>query len=389
MGSKLKSNYMPEAAALIFGRTKPSMVTVNLTNRCNQQCIYCEIGKDIPSSENEFLDLDDLKWIIDEMSLLNIPRISLCGGEPFLFDGILDIVQYAGNKNIRCTITSNGMTVFKLNEKDLSVFREFKTLVNISIDSFEDEIQSRTRGNSQALQNALKSINTLNNAGIPVTVLTVISKYNYHKLFDFATEVCEKGITQLLFQPVIYSSNYPDRDAINEKSQINVPADKLDILMDELKKIHHYERTHKINTNVYRILPWIKSYLTTSEAHNREWFFNDVLNKFYCRELYAIIDIAYDGGIQPCGLAKASINIRKNKEQGLLASWLEATKAIKDDIENERFHTYCNACCHHFSRNMLASIIRYPVSNRIALMHMTTALLSRAVTRLSKTVYTR
>jgi len=72
------------------------------------------------------------------------------------------------------------------------------------------------------------------------------------------------------------------------------------------------------------------------------------------------MDIAYDGGIQPCGLTRASVNIRDRQGRGLLEMWQEATTAIKDDIANRRYYEFCNACCHKFSRNMLASIMKYP-----------------------------
>ncbi len=68
MVSKIVRNYLPEIFALNLNRSKPSMVTVNLTNRCDQKCIYCEIGRNIPSGNNETLSIEDLKWIIDEMA---------------------------------------------------------------------------------------------------------------------------------------------------------------------------------------------------------------------------------------------------------------------------------------------------------------------------------
>ena len=92
------------------------------------------------------------------MSVNKIPRISFNGGEPFLFDGIIDLVAYAGKRSIRCTITTNGMTVHELNERELNTLKTYKTLINISVDSFQDSIQSVTRGAPAALENVLKSI---------------------------------------------------------------------------------------------------------------------------------------------------------------------------------------------------------------------------------------
>jgi len=366
MASKIKRNYLPEISALLFGRSKPSMVTVNLTDRCDQKCIYCEIGENIPSSRKGQLTVDDLKWIINQMAENNIPKISLNGGEPFLFDRLFDVISYASEKNIRCTITTNGMIVHKLNDADFKVLKDSETEINISIDSFRQEIQTHTRGTASALPNALKSLQKLNEKGIPVTVLCAISKYNYQHLSEFFEEAYKNGIKQVLFQPIIYYSNFPDRPVIDAKSRLNVGIDQLDILMEELKKILYFERKHGIKTNVYRIFPWIKFYLTTAET-GQGWFFKDVLKKFYCRELYAIIDISYDGGIQPCGLALAKTTIHENREIGLMEQWYKATAGIKDDLENDRFYDFCNGCCHHFSRNMLASIAKHPINNRVAL----------------------
>ena len=384
MSSKLLKNYLPEIFALGFVRSKPAMVTVNLTHRCNQHCVYCEIGSTPASSVKDKLSVDDLKWVIDQMYEQKIPKISLCGGEPFLFDGIVGLVDYAGERKIHCSITTNGMTAYKLTDQELQTLKRCKTEVNISIDSFQDDINSLTRGSTVALSNALKSIGKFREKEIPVTVLTVISKYNFQDLSGFFAEACERGIKQVLFQPVIYYSNYPDRPTVENKSQFNVGMDQIDRLMEELSNILNFEKTHPIKTNVYRIFPWIKYYLKTAADQNGHWFFHDVLPKFYCREIYAIIDIAYDGGIQPCGLRPASISILNNRQSGLPGLWSEATEKIKNDLDNEKYYDCCNGCCHHFSRNMLASLAKYPIQNRMALIHMIPLMISRIFWRIMK-----
>lgn len=386
MPSKIIRNYLPEISALILGRPKPAFVTVNLTNQCNQNCIYCEIGQDHPLSGKAALSFNDMIWILDEMAINKIRKIALCGGEPFLFKGIIDLVAYAGEKNIRCSITTNGMTAHLLNEKELHILKENNAEINISVDSFQENVQTYTRGTPAALPNALLSIKKLSEKRIPVTVLTVISKYNYHDLFKFFTEAYEKGIRQVLFQPVIYFSNYPDENPVDKKSELNVSVEKLDILMDELRKILQFERMHKINTNVYRIYPWISYYLKAASGQNGKWFFHDVVDEFFCREIYAIIDISYDGGIQPCGLRPASISLKENRSPGLMALWSMATEGIKEDLLHGRYYPCCNGCCHHFSRNMLASIINHPVKNRRALIKMMPLLLSRIKSRIFKKI---
>ncbi|HRX97968.1 MAG TPA: radical SAM protein, partial [Bacteroidales bacterium] len=292
--------------------------------------------------------------------------ISLCGGEPFLFDGLLNVVAYAASRKIRTSITSNGMTIHKLSTQELSVLKESKCEVNISLDAFDNRINSITRGAKNGLENALKSIQVLQKFNVPVTILTAISNYNFEHLSDFVKKAFSLGIRQVLFQPIIYYSNYPDRNSVENKNQLNVPFEKLDELQKQLDQILQFEKKHQINTNVYRIMPWINQYLTTAAGKNGTWFFEAVLNKFYCREIYAIIDIAYDGGIQSCGLRPATVSIKDRENKNLLELWNEATHEIRNFLETGNFYPECNGCCHHFSRNMIASMIKYPLSNRQA-----------------------
>lgn len=311
------------------------------------------------------------------MAANKISKISLCGGEPFLFEGIIDLVAYAGKSDIRCSITTNGMTAYQLNENELNILKECETEINISIDSFDDTINSITRGSHSALTNALKSIRTLSKKNIPVTLLTVISKYNYQDLSKSFITAYENNIKQVLFQPVNYFSNFPERNALENKAQLNVNVDKLNVLMNELSKILQFEKEHNIKTNVYRILPWINYYIQTAENQSKKMFFDNVLHKFFCREIYAIVDISYNGGIQPCGLTDATVTIFENRQPGLLALWEMATVEIKDDLSKGKYYDCCNGCCHHFSRNMLASVFKHPFDNRLAIIKLMPLMLSR------------
>ncbi|MBN1185223.1 MAG: radical SAM protein [Bacteroidales bacterium] len=385
--SKFKTNYLPEIKALLLGREKPSIVSVNLTDRCNQKCIYCEIRIDKNSSREELLSKEDMLWIIDQMYVVGIKRLSMCGGEPFLFKEIIDVVRYANSKQIKCNITSNGMTIHYLSNEDLLTLSKCNTHINISIDSFDQKIQAQTRGNEDALSNALKSMETLKKYNIPFTLLSVISRYNYHELFNSFIAAYESGAKEILYQPVINYSNFPDREGLPNKKQINVGVDKIDVLNDQLEKIYQFERKNNIKTNVYRIKPWINNYIKTASGSNSSWFFNDILKKFYCREVHTVIDISYNGGIQPCGLALAITSIKDNKETNLLSQWYKAGSSLKNNLKNKKYPEICNGCCHKFSRNMIASVFKYPLANNKALRKVILLLIFRTISMINKKTF--
>lgn len=384
--SKLKLNYIPEFSSFLLRRKKPSIVSINLTDKCNQNCIYCEIGKGHRSPEIRRLTKKDLLWVIDQMEMQRLKRLSMCGGEPFLFPDITEVVYYAWKKKIRCNITSNGMTIHKLDQSQLDLLFCCDTQINISIDSFNNEIQSLTRGCRSALKNAVKSVAVLRNKNIHVTLLCTISRYNCPDLFETFVSAYELGVEEVLFQPVITYSNYPDLQAIDGKHLINVEKKQIGILSNQLEKIYRFEKRHKINSNVYRLKPWITYYIESTVGGNNARFFERVLKKFYCRESHAVIDIDYHGGIQPCGLALAEINIKDNKNTDLFTQWVKATSGLKNDLNNQNFPDFCDGCCHKFSRNMLAAVMKYPIANRKAFYSLSVLLLTRLLFRIYKTV---
>ncbi len=374
---KLKVNYLPEIKKLFIGRAVPSMVSVNLTNRCNQQCIYCEIGQNQTRDHADLLNKTDLFWIVDQMVQLGIRRLSLCGGEPFLFSDLFEVVEYAFKNQIICNITTNGMTISHLSEKSLSILKKCNTTVNISVDSFHEPIQNKTRGNDKAYTETIRAIETCKSHEIPFIILTVISVFNYKDLILSLHRAHELGIKQILYQPVISFSNFPELDTINQKENLNVPFESLSSLMEELDKMFYFETKNDIKTNLYRIIPWIATYIKQFDKNTKIPFYKTVLPQFYCRESLEVIDIDYHGNIQPCGLIKGDIRIDPFGSVNLLTLWEIATSSLQEELKRNAYPKECSGCCHKFGRNMLASMMKYPIRNRKALLKTASLLINR------------
>jgi len=320
-------------------------------------------------------------WLIGEMQRHRIPKLSLCGGEPLLHPDLVRVINLAGQHQIRCSITTNGMAASSLEDADLDVLRKYGTEINVSIDSFREEVQSYTRGVEGSVGKGLAAVDRFRKAGLSVTILTVITRFNYRDLAGFVREADRRGIRQVLFQPVIRSSNYPDMQAVADKAGLNIDPSCVDELLEILREILAYEKQHPIRTNSYRLVPWIGAYLRHTEQEGG-WFFNSVLPAFYCRETDAIIEIGYDGGIQGCGLAPSTIMIQNANGEDLLTLWHRATGPLREDIRKRKYHAMCNGCCHHFSRNMLASVFRHPWKNRTMLIQLFPLAVNRLASRI-------
>lgn len=104
----------------------PFYVTVDITSRCNLQCLCClfhspalnvtsgddQAIKDIPYSLFEML-CNDLK-------IMGTRQIIICGeGEPFLHPRLFDLISTAKNKGFQVTLFTNGTLLDELRVKSL------------------------------------------------------------------------------------------------------------------------------------------------------------------------------------------------------------------------------------------------------------------------------
>jgi MoaA/NifB/PqqE/SkfB family radical SAM enzyme len=359
----------------------PRTVCVNLTDNCNQRCIYCEVGRDYNLASKCELKLYDILWIIDQMVAHNIPKIELYGGEPFLSKDLFKIIKYASKQKVKLTISSNGMLISKLDEDDIKLLKYYNIEIYLSVDSFKDSILSKIRGIQNVLNSVLITINKLQSVNIPITISSVISKYNYQELFSSVVFANELGIKKMSFQPINYYTNYSDRYPIENKAQLNVDIHNLQILTDQLKKILKFQKKHLIKTNADILLLWISSYIHSATSIKRSpMFFEKLLNRFYCWDIFSVIAINYDGNMIACDLSSSKIKIQENKHLGLIELWRIVNKESKKIfIEKKHYFSYCNGCCNHFSRNFLASMIRYPFENRKMIIQILPILINRLI----------
>jgi len=272
---------------LYFDLPIPTSVSINLTNKCNQHCIYCEIGQGLIKTNQPLITLHDLKWIIREMNKVKISSLCLGGGEPLLFKEIFELIQYAHDFGIKCEILTNGMLLDRLSQDQLDIFHKCNTGISVSIDSFSNEKEELIRGVSGALTQPIKGIKKILNNNINVGINTVISSYNYDCLFDLVKNADEMGIYQIKFQPVIFISNYPENDPIPNKKNLNITPENLPEIKKQFGDILNYQKNSKIKTNTNLLDKWFFDYINYLYSQKKEKiFFKKVLNRFWCGTIY-------------------------------------------------------------------------------------------------------
>lgn len=112
-----------------------SQIFIELTNLCNFSCVFCPDDK--MTRKNECMDPLLAKRLINEIADNGISqKIVFClMGEPLMYPHIFEILQYAVDKNIKVTLSTNGALLSKEN---------IDRLLKIPLDILQVSLQTPT-----------------------------------------------------------------------------------------------------------------------------------------------------------------------------------------------------------------------------------------------------
>ena len=110
-------------------------IDMELTERCNNNCIHCYINQpeaSIRAQEKE-LSTEKIKEILDEASSLGCLDVRFTGGEPLLRKDFKEIYIYARKLGLRANIFTNATLI---DENLCSVFRKIPPLESIEVTAY-------------------------------------------------------------------------------------------------------------------------------------------------------------------------------------------------------------------------------------------------------------
>ncbi|WP_291326571.1 GTP 3',8-cyclase MoaA [Desulfovibrio sp. UCD-KL4C] len=161
-----------------------SYLRLSVTDRCNLRCKYC-MTKDFTFTPHpNILRYEEMLRLVNLAATLNISKLRLTGGEPFVRRGFMDFVaavtQHHANMDLR--ITTNGTLIEPyINDlKKIGISR-----LNISLDTLNSGTFQEITGYDY-LNAVMNSISACLSAGIRVKINAVAMKgINDHELKSF------------------------------------------------------------------------------------------------------------------------------------------------------------------------------------------------------------
>lgn len=341
----------------------PEYISFTVTNSCNLRCRMCGQWSEDGYIHNRVknpgsqMELTDWKRLADEVAAYKIRFILIRGGEPFLFPGIIELVEHIHSKGIFVSIDTNG-TVMSKYVADL--VRIGNLHITFSVDGPE-EIHDNVRGVKGSFQKTKENIALLheleknNDHKISKSICFTISQYSYKGLGAMPDIARSMGIASMNIVPYYYFSNETGKKYEAElKEHFDCPAFSwkgfhhdqsgidFDIFRDELQKYHTTLR------EVYNF-----PYMPLSEDEYKVWFTDQLtpVGSLTCMNVEKLIDI------QPNGEANFCVDFPDYSFGNVKES---SIKEIWNSPQAERFREYRRqnplAICYRCGAKYIAEI---------------------------------
>lgn len=170
----------------------PFVTFLELTAACNASCPFCLRPSTDRRLRSQFLSLQEVKNVLNQVWSLGCFFVELTGGEPLMHPHFRDIVDYARKLGFAVAITTNGFLLDDDLINHLSQIGIYNLI--ISLHSVRDETYSRMFGVKRSVKPILNAISNIIAKDIPVQVAFTATKLNIDEFTETRKFVKELGV---------------------------------------------------------------------------------------------------------------------------------------------------------------------------------------------------
>jgi Y-X(10)_GDL-associated radical SAM protein len=183
----------------------PIHVVWEITLACNLKCAHCgsRAGKRRPGELSTAECLD----VVAQLHRLGTREISLIGGEAYLRNDWIEIVQAITDRGIDCSIQTGGRALTQ--ERIARAAAAGLKSCGVSIDGLARS-HDRIRGMIGCYEQAITVLRNLKAAGIPTTVNTTITAGTIPELHDLMHRIADEGVRSWQLQLAVAMGNAVD-----------------------------------------------------------------------------------------------------------------------------------------------------------------------------------
>jgi radical SAM protein with 4Fe4S-binding SPASM domain len=177
---------MQEVSDRALRLSVPLSVQLDLTYRCNEQCVHCYLDHD----DHGEMTTVEIKHLLKEMAEAGVFILTLSGGEIFMRKDFFEILEYARSLTFCIKLKTNAVLIREAQAarlRDLGV-----ESIQISIYSHRPEVHDAITKVPGSLRRSINAIRFLRAQGLKVVVANVLMTENmqdYHGVRALAEEI--------------------------------------------------------------------------------------------------------------------------------------------------------------------------------------------------------
>ncbi|MBN1883826.1 MAG: radical SAM protein [Deltaproteobacteria bacterium] len=208
----------------------PISLFISITSRCNMACRHCAVY----SPEIHYgQDLSTEQWLsfFKEIERLQLFKVKISGGEPFVREDIFTLLDALYALPIRLSINTNATLIDKDAARRLAWYRDRLDDIMVSLDGSCPRTYDALRG-SGTFERAVPGIESLAEHVGKVTAYCTVTRLNMDELpriFELSRDL---GITSIKFNELL-----PEGRAVANGADLHLHRSERSAVIDRLKEI--------------------------------------------------------------------------------------------------------------------------------------------------------
>lgn len=161
-------------------------LTIELTERCNNDCVHCCINLREEDDEAKKKELTTEQWkkVLSEAAAMGCLKVKMTGGEPLLREDFAEIYLYARRLGLRVLLFTNATLI---DQNVVELFKRVPPLVELEVTIYgmEKESYEAVTWKKGSFEQAWRGIRLLQEGKIPFAVKSVALPQNRKDLARF------------------------------------------------------------------------------------------------------------------------------------------------------------------------------------------------------------
>jgi MoaA/NifB/PqqE/SkfB family radical SAM enzyme len=154
---------------------------------CNMKCQHCSIRRMQEKQDRPYISTSDISNLSEQAHELGLARWVITGGEPLIFNDLVDIVEAINPELFYINLDTNGWLLTKEKAKWLKAIGVDR--IQLSLDSLYPEDHDKFRNMPGSWEKAVQAIDNAQKAGLDIFINTVCTKQRLQSVeFDLFLE---------------------------------------------------------------------------------------------------------------------------------------------------------------------------------------------------------